>query len=61
MSLRIPLERTRSPLTRNLYRIQVATIILGTGFCALLLLEPGHALARTAMTACAVLFNIIIR
>jgi hypothetical protein len=61
MFLRIPSERTRSPLARNLYRIQIATIILGTGFYALLLLAPGNALARTATALLGVLFNIIVR
>ena len=61
MSLRIPLERTRSPLARNLYRIQAATVILGTGFYALLLLVPGNAVARTVTALFATLFNIIIR
>jgi len=61
MFLRIPPERTRSPLARNLYRIQIATVILGTGVYALLLLAPGNALARAAMALFATLFNIITR
>lgn len=61
MFLRIPSERIRSPLARNLYRIQIATIILGTGFYALLLLAPGNALTRTAAALFAPLFNTLIR
>jgi len=61
MFLRIPSERTRSPLARNLYRIQIATLILSTGFCALLLLAPSHALAHTATALFAALFTIITR
>lgn len=61
MSLRIPSERTRSPLARNLYRIQVTTVILGTGVYAVLLLEPGHHLVQFAMSLFTTLFNAILR
>lgn len=61
MFLRIPSERICSPLARNLYRIQVATIILGTGFYALLLLAPGNALTRAVATIFATFFNTILR
>jgi hypothetical protein len=58
---RIPSERVRSPLARSLYRIQIATVILGTGVYALLLLAPGDAPARAATAFFAALFNIITR
>ena len=61
MSLRIPSERTRSPLARGLYRIQVATVILGTSIYALLLLEPGHHLVHFAMSLFTFLFNALTR
>ncbi|WP_303828433.1 hypothetical protein [Asticcacaulis taihuensis] len=61
MSLRIPSERTRSPLARNLYRLQVATVILGTGVYALLLVEPGHHLVRVFISLFTALFNAILR
>ena len=53
--------RTRSPLARNLYRLQVATVILGTGVYALLLVEPGHHLVRVFISLFTALFNAILR
>ncbi|MCR6660415.1 MAG: hypothetical protein NVV72_14140 [Asticcacaulis sp.] len=61
MSLRIPSERTRSPLARNLYRIQLATVIFGTGIYAVLLLEPGHHLAQFFISLFTTLFNALTR